>query len=426
VSDEEETEDKSITSVPFTARLMAHYRALENKRECPLFTDPFAERLAGDLSSYFGKYVRRSFQSDYPIARSYYIDQELLVPWCMKQKKSQVVILGAGLDTRAYRLQSLSIGNHCVYEVDFPTIIRYKEEVLKDEKPICSLTRIAGDLSNPRWASRLIESGFSPEMPTFWILEGVLYYLERRVAVAVLKASAEMSHDDSQMFADVCVPALSEAKFGPFLMHFKWGIDMDNVPRLFSSSGWNVKTSWADDHDQGRDVGQRANILVHGTRALHEERIELQSTDGSDFVLTPASILQEVELVASTYMADKQQGFSDYIAFIKRIRAPLTKFAKSQPTPITIGQISPRLMSNPLVKGTDPATMTPEEEEAHVAGYLTALVYLTYQIATNVEASQFRETDFFKTSQTMQSDNPMEIVISLVSLLKEYVPELSG
>lgn len=413
-----------MNTVPFTARLMAHYRALESKSDSPLFIDPFAERLAGDLSSYFGKYVRHSYQSDYPIVRSYYIDQELLVPWCAREKKSQVVILGAGLDTRAYRLESLGLDEHTVYEVDLPTIIRYKEKVLKNEKPLCRLTRIASDLSDPGWKSPLIENGFSPGLPTFWIMEGLLYYLEKEAATAVLKSTAEMSNDASELFADVCVPALSEARFGPFLMHFKWGIDIGNIPRFFSSWGWNVKVSWADDHDQGRDVGQRANMFVHGMRALHGEHIDLQSTDESDFRLTPANILREVELVANTYMTDRQEGLRNYIAFIKRIRAPLAKFVKRQPTPIAIGQISPRLMSDPLVKGTDLKAMTQEEEEAHVAGYLTALAYLAYQIATDVEASHFKETEFFKMSQTLESKGPVENVLSIVTLLKENIPSL--
>ncbi len=44
-------EDKLVSEgseVPFTARLLAHYRALESKGDSPLLIDPFAERLAGD------------------------------------------------------------------------------------------------------------------------------------------------------------------------------------------------------------------------------------------------------------------------------------------------------------------------------------------------------------------------------------------
>ena len=56
--------------IPFTARLMAYYRAQESKKDAPLFTDPFAESLAGDLTSYFKK--DESFMiNNYPLIRTY-------------------------------------------------------------------------------------------------------------------------------------------------------------------------------------------------------------------------------------------------------------------------------------------------------------------------------------------------------------------
>ena len=44
--------DEKKDAIPFTARLMAHYRAQESKRKDALIIDPFAERLAGDLQFY--------------------------------------------------------------------------------------------------------------------------------------------------------------------------------------------------------------------------------------------------------------------------------------------------------------------------------------------------------------------------------------
>ncbi|MBN1802000.1 MAG: hypothetical protein JW891_10865 [Candidatus Lokiarchaeota archaeon] len=80
--------------VPLTARLMAYYRSLEEKKENPLILDPLAERLAGDLSAYIESKLRIS-EMDYPIVRSRYIDEELLKPWCETRVKSQIVLLGA-------------------------------------------------------------------------------------------------------------------------------------------------------------------------------------------------------------------------------------------------------------------------------------------------------------------------------------------
>jgi O-methyltransferase involved in polyketide biosynthesis len=144
----------------------------------------------------------------------------------------------------------------------------YKEKILKGEKPLCDLVRISKDLSNPEWEPHLIKSGFSTDTPTFWVLEGLVYYMEQEVVVSLLEKAAEMSVVNSQIFVDVCVPLLSELVFGPFTRHFKWGLDKKDVPSFFATVGWNVLCSFADDHDQGRDVGQRGLIFIHGERNI--------------------------------------------------------------------------------------------------------------------------------------------------------------
>ena len=59
-----------VDGITFTARLIAYYRAQESKRNDPLFIDPFAESLAGDLTSYFKK--DESFMiNNYPLIRTY-------------------------------------------------------------------------------------------------------------------------------------------------------------------------------------------------------------------------------------------------------------------------------------------------------------------------------------------------------------------
>ncbi|MFX1466044.1 MAG: class I SAM-dependent methyltransferase [Promethearchaeota archaeon] len=258
--------DAEKNEIPFTARLIAYYRAQESKNDSPLIVDPFAERLAGDLTSYINKH-RHFSQNDYTIVRAYYIEENLLKPWCNTQKKSQIVLLGAGLDTRAYRFEFLQKDLHTIYEIDFPIMIQYKEEILADEQPLCDLVRISVDISKQNWTSDLIKSGFSSEIPTFWVLEGLVYYLEQEVVTYLLKEIAEICTEKSQIFVDICVPILAELNFGPFCKHFKWGLKKIDISSFFAKAGWNVSCSFADDFDQGRDVGQRGLIFVHGKRA---------------------------------------------------------------------------------------------------------------------------------------------------------------
>lgn len=258
--------------VHFTARLMAYYRAQENKHISPLIRDPFAELLAGDLSLYLKNHVRIS-QMDYPIVRSHYIEKNLLTHWCNTQKKSQIVLLGAGLDTRAYRFKPILINKHTIIEVDFPSIIHYKERILQKEKPLCDLVRLPLDLLNEDWSSYLIKGGFSRNIPTFWVLEGLAYYIEKERFRSLITKAAEISIENSQIFVDILQVSrwypfyFNDSLLGPFSKHFKWGLDIKFVPSLFKFAGWNVSCSFADKYDQGRDVGQKGMIFIHGIRA---------------------------------------------------------------------------------------------------------------------------------------------------------------
>ena len=255
--------DEEDDGIPFTARLMAYYRAQENKKDDPLFVDPFAERLAGNLYSYFKK--EESFAiNDYPLIRSYYIDNHLLISWCNMHFNSQIVILGAGLDTRAYRLNPLQLGNHVIYEIDFPIINHYKEDILKDENPLCRLKRVSTDLSKPDWSSQLIESDFSTDIPIFWMLEGLVYYMEQENVISLLKEIANLSTRDSQLFVDTCDPVCAEVDFGPFFGHFKWGLTKEEILPFFSKTGWEVSCFNAEDYDHGIFVGTGLMMFNHG------------------------------------------------------------------------------------------------------------------------------------------------------------------
>ena len=112
----------------------------------------------------------------------------------------------------------------------------------------------------------LKRNGFSTKTPTFWVLEGLVYYLERQVVVSLLQTAAKMSTKTSRLFTDICVPVLAELDFGPFTPYFEWGLEKKAVPEFFAATGWKVSCSFADDHDQGRDVGQRGLIFVSGVR----------------------------------------------------------------------------------------------------------------------------------------------------------------
>ena len=170
-------ENTKVTSVSDTAITMAAVRACESRRAAPLFIDPFAAKLAGteavakaqskvDDSDNQGRpfgQVRTKFLDDFLLARA--------------ADCSQVVLLGAGLDTRAYRLNLPP--NLVLFELDRPEIIDYKRQILAEDMPTCDRRAIATDLANNTWLDLIIEAGFQPG-PTHHLATGRVYLLPKR------------------------------------------------------------------------------------------------------------------------------------------------------------------------------------------------------------------------------------------------------
>ena len=100
--------------------------------------------------------------------------------------------------------------------------------------------------------------------PTIWILEGVAYYIPLDEFKQLIWVIHSVSSETTQLFLDVCVPAISEIQVGPFTPHFKWGLEFDEAHDFFTLLGWDTSVSYADDYDHGRDVGQKGLIFVHG------------------------------------------------------------------------------------------------------------------------------------------------------------------
>lgn len=119
----------------------------------------------------------------------------------------QVVILGAGMDTRAYRLQCIE--GCIVFEVDLPKVLDFKSALLKcageEERRLRAkqVERVAADLASEDWFEKLKAAGYEPSLyPTVWLLEGILYYLRDHEARAVLTRISHNCPAETLVFAD--------------------------------------------------------------------------------------------------------------------------------------------------------------------------------------------------------------------------------
>lgn len=99
----------------------------------------------------------------------------------------QLVILGAGLDARAWRLDALE--DVRVFEVDHPATQAYKRERIGGRRPRAREVVFVGvDFERQDLAQRLAESGHDADAPTVYVWEGVTMYLTRPAIEATLRS----------------------------------------------------------------------------------------------------------------------------------------------------------------------------------------------------------------------------------------------
>ncbi len=101
-----------------------------------------------------------------------------LQAWIASHRNAQLVILGAGLDARAWRMTSLE--HTTVFEVDHPATQAYKREQIASRPPTARDVRfVAVDFARDFLDTALAHPGHDVAQPTFWIWEGVTMYLPR-------------------------------------------------------------------------------------------------------------------------------------------------------------------------------------------------------------------------------------------------------
>jgi methyltransferase (TIGR00027 family) len=110
----------------------------------------------------------------------------------------QLVILGAGLDSRAWRLDSLK--DTIVFEVDFPSSQAWKRERAGSLPPKAKDVRfVAIDFERDQLAPLIRAAGFDQTKPTLWLWEGVTMYLGPEAVSANLGAIAALSAPASRI-----------------------------------------------------------------------------------------------------------------------------------------------------------------------------------------------------------------------------------
>ena len=187
-----------------TAYWTAAVRALEHARPDRLFSDPWAQALAGEIGAAW--IAGRTPESVVPIVlRTRYFD-DFLLRIVEQYPIRQVVMLAAGLDTRAYRLP-WPAGTR-FFELDQAELLAYKAHVLQmaGANPAGALHSIPIDLSSD-WPAALRQHGFDPAHPAVWMLEGFLFYLAEADLVKILDGVCQLAAPGSWLGFD-CINSL--------------------------------------------------------------------------------------------------------------------------------------------------------------------------------------------------------------------------
>ena len=191
-------------------------RALEHlkKPEQRVVDDPYAHlflsrpsraALAAWSGSLTGRTLRRlgTVGTTYVPLRHRYIDDHLAS--ALDAGAEQVVLLGAGYDTRAYRFSD-QLDDRPVFEVDLAPISRAKARTVERNRrhlPDANVVRVEIDFESQALTDVLADAGFSLGGPTFFVWEGVPMYLTRDAVKATLNAVHELSGDGSQIAHDM-------------------------------------------------------------------------------------------------------------------------------------------------------------------------------------------------------------------------------
>src|ERR1700756_3813757 len=110
----------------------------------------------------------------------------------------QVVILAAGLDARAYRLDWPA--GTAVYEIDQPKVLEYKAGILEQHGSVPTAIRrpVPADLRDD-WPKALTTAGFDASQPTAWLAEGLLPYLPSDAQDRLFELFTALSAPGSQV-----------------------------------------------------------------------------------------------------------------------------------------------------------------------------------------------------------------------------------
>lgn len=266
-----------------TALGVAASRAAETAGPDPLIRDDFARTLVSPAGPAWAQLTdpelawldgdedgkrKHRLGINYQAVRTHFFDDYFAV--AARDGIRQVVILAAGLDSRAYRLDWPA--GTAVYEVDQPKVLEYKTGILESNGAVPTADRrtVAVDLRDD-WPAALTAAGFDPTQPTAWLAEGLLSYLPSDAQDRLFEKFTALSAPGSQAAIEE-FGVNSSSNTGRWTrMRERLGLDVNvealtyNEPDRSDAGAWLTSHGW-----QVRAVNNREEMARLG-RAVPED-----------------------------------------------------------------------------------------------------------------------------------------------------------
>ncbi len=162
-----------------------------------------------------------------------------------KDSAKQLVVLGAGFDTRCYG--TLSGGCPNLYEIDLPNTQEIKIKTLKKANIDASKVNfVTADLRSGDWSKKLIDKGFDPTLKSVFLLEGITVYLNEDDVLDILTKISDITVKGSAVLVD-----FYSSKFVNFSRlpkkseGYKFGLDLhdsNNFEKFIEKTNLKLKT----------------------------------------------------------------------------------------------------------------------------------------------------------------------------------------
>jgi methyltransferase (TIGR00027 family) len=287
-----------------TAEQNAAFRAAETARPpgVRLLNDPYAVRLLPTglrilvwLSSkpVIGSGLNWFVDTRWPGARSSIIARTRLIDeWlcaAMPSGLKQVVLLGAGFDTRAWRLSALAHAR--VFEVDHPATSAEKQRRLAALGADSTHVRfVQVDFDRQMPADSLVQAGFEPSEPAIVIWDGVTNYLQPAAVDAITRWVGGLGEggqfiftyihsgvlDGTMLFEGAAAILKAVRRSGE---PWTFGMHPDWVARYLEQRGLRLLADFGADEYRCKVLGRHPQQIIRGYSFYHAVRAEIRGAD---------------------------------------------------------------------------------------------------------------------------------------------------